>query len=78
MVRIELLSLTETEAIYKYFPEHETENYGIVSVNRQSGKRIIRQAASGYGSEYAFHACHEIDRYIAANNFKPKGMAAWY
>ena len=78
MERIELLSLTETEAVYKYFPEHETEIHGIVSVNRQSGKRTIRQLADGYGSEYAFHAFNEIERYIAVDNFRPTGMVAWY
>ena len=78
MVRIELLKVSENEAVYKYFPEQETEKYGIVAVNRKTGERIIRKKNSDYGSEYAFHACREIERYISKGIFKPKGTVAWY
>ena len=78
MVKIELLSVDETDAVYKYFPEQETENYGVISVNRKTGERSIRQKALKYGSEYAFHACREIERYIAKNDFKSRGLVAWY
>ena len=77
VVRIELLSLDD-EVTYKYFPEQETENFGIVSVNRHTGERFIKVKAKGYGSEYAFHACREIERYIKKGEFKPKGVVAWY
>ena len=78
MVKIELLSFNEYEAVYKYFPEQETEKYGIVAVNRKTGERIIRKKNSDYGSEYAFHACREIERYISNGIFKSKGIVAWY
>ena len=78
MVRIELLKLTEEEAVYKYFPEQEKEKYGIVAVNRSTGKRSIRQKLEEYTSEYAFQACRQIERYIAKGDFKTSGMIAWY
>ena len=78
MVRIELSSVDEKEAVYKYFPEQETEKYGIVAVNRKTGERVILQKASDYGNEYAFHTCREIERYISKGVFKPKGMVAWF
>ena len=78
MVRIELVHLDSDEVTYKYFPEHETEIYGIVSINRRNGERLIKQKAAGYGSSYAFHACREIERYIEKGEFKPQGMVAWY
>ena len=78
MVKIELLSVDDEEAVYKYFPEQENEKYGIVSVNRKTGKRTIQKKHNAYGSEYAFQACREIERYISSGIFKPKGMVAWY
>ena len=78
MVKVELLELNDTCAIYKYFPEYETSLHGIISVDRQTLKRTIIKLAQGYTNEYAFQACREIERFINTNNFKETSVVAWY
>lgn len=78
MVKIEFVNMNEDEVTYKYFPEHETEKYGVVTVNKHTLERQIKQKAEGYGNEYAFHACREVERYIEKGKFKTQGMVAWY
>ena len=78
MERLELLEVNESKVIYKYYPEQETENFGVVSVNRKTGERKIEKLFDNYGKMYAFHACRELERYITNGNFPVKGGVAWY
>lgn len=78
MEKLELLEVNEDKAVYKYFPESETEKFGVVSVNRKTGERRIEKLLENYVTEYAFHACHEIERYISRGSFPVHGGVAWY
>lgn len=78
MVKIELLEVNEDKVTYKYFPEQETEKFGVVSVNRKTGERNIENLFEDYGKTYAFHACNEIERYITKGTFPVNGGVAWY
>lgn len=78
MEKLELLEVNEHKVIYKYYPEQETENFGVVSVNRKTGERKIEKLFDNYGKTYAFHACRELERYINNGNFPVKGGVAWY
>ncbi|MBQ7704572.1 MAG: hypothetical protein IJT73_03965 [Selenomonadaceae bacterium] len=78
MEKLELLEVNEDKAVYKYFPETETEKFGIVSVNRKTGERKIEKLFEEYGNRYAFHACNELERYISKGNFPVNGGVAWY
>ena len=77
MERLELLEVNADKVSYKYFPEHENE-FGVVSVNRKTGERKIEKLFDDYGKSYAWHACRELERYIANGNFPVNGGVAWY
>lgn len=78
MEKLELLEVNEEKVIYKYFPETETEKFGIVSVNRKTGERKIEKLLEEYISEYAAHAFNELERYISRGSFPVSGGVAWY
>ena len=78
MESLELLEVNEDKVIYKYYPEQETESFGVVSVNRKTGERKIEKLFENYPNSYAFHACRELERYITKGNFPVKGGVAWY
>ena len=78
MELILLFELTDEKVTYKYYPENETEKYGIVSVDRRTFKRKIEKLCEGYGDEYAFHALSYIERYARNNSFKESGKSVWY
>ena len=78
MEKLELLEVNEDKVVYKYFPETETEDFGIVSVNRKTGERKIEKLFEKYGKTYAFHACRRLENYIAEGKFPVNGGVAWY
>ena len=78
MERLELLEVNEDKVVYKYYPEQETEKFGVVSVNRKTGEHKIEKLFDNYGKMYAFHACRELERYITNGSFPVKGGVAWY
>lgn len=77
MVRIERLELTEQMAKYRYFPEN-SENSGIVSLDRDTEEKHIEKMLDGYGSNYAAHALRRIEEYQRNGNFPEKDVVAWY
>lgn len=78
MEKLELLEVNEEKAVYKYYPENETEKFGVVSVNRKTGERKIEKLLEDYVTSYAIHACNELERYISKGNFPVNGGVAWY
>ena len=78
MELILLFELTDEKVTYKYYPENESEKYGIVSVDRRTFKRTIDKLCEGYGDEYAFHALGTIQNFVEKNDFKTKKLIAWY
>ena len=78
MEKLELLEVNEEKVIYKYFPETETEKFGVVSVNRKNGERKIEKLFEEYSNNYAFHAFNELERYISRGSFPVSGGVAWY
>lgn len=77
MVKIELMKLTEEFAIYRYHPENSDES-GIVSLNRKTGERELNEVVSDYGMNYAAHALRRIGEYQRNNEFLEKDIVAWY
>ena len=77
VVKIELLELTDKIVKYKYIPENSDE-YGIVSFDRVTGKKKIDKLVSGYSMNYPAHAFHRIKEYLENNNFQKKDVIAWY
>lgn len=77
LVRIELIELTDTIIRYKFFPE-DKKKYGIVALDRQTGRRILEKEVKGYPSSYAAHAFHRIEEYQNNNDFPKEDIVAWY
>lgn len=77
MVKIELLELTNRFARYKYFPEDSSE-YGIVALDRKTGRREFEKVVSGYGLNYAAHAIRRIEEFQKNEEFQERDTVVWY
>ena len=77
MVKIELLELTENFVRYRYFPE-DSGDYGIVSLNRKTGKRELEKVLNEYPLSYAAHALYRMEEYSKKEKFPQKDVIAWY
>lgn len=77
MVKIELMELTNSIVRYKYFPESSKE-YGIVMLDRKTGKRFFEKVIKDYGIKYAAHALQRVEEYQQKDNFLQKDVVAWY
>ena len=77
MEYLELELLTEDKVSYRYYPEGGQE-YGIVSLDRQTGQRIHDLPCPGSISAYAGQAWRRIEEYQRDNNFPERGLVAWW
>ena len=78
MLRLELISNTRSEVVYKYFPEQK-EEYGTISINMVTGEPDIRKLASGdEHRRYLSHAVARIEKYLAEKIFPDSDVVAWY
>lgn len=77
LVKIEFIELTENIVRYKFFPEN-SEEYGIVALNRQTEERILEKKVDGYMSNYVAHAFRRIEEYQNKNEFPKEDIVAWY
>ena len=78
MVRIFKLKVTDTWATYKYYPENESEKYGIVAMNIKTGERKLERLCEGYSKDYASFAFRNIEQFIKAKEYPEKRTIAWY
>lgn len=77
MLRLELVSETQKEVIYNYFPEKGNE-YGTVSMDKATGEfSVIDLSADDKFHIYLMHAVSRIEKYFAENNFKENDTVAW-
>ena len=78
MLRFELVENTTDLVTYRYFPEN-CEHYGSIAV-RKSDKTIINQLVAP-NDEFKWYFSHmyiRIKQYIDADQYKDKGLIAWY
>ncbi len=77
MLWLELVSNTQDEVIYNYFPERESE-YGTVSINKATGELDVKKvSANDEYKRYLFHAISRIEKYFKEKNFQEKDTVAW-
>ena len=62
---------------YKYYPEGE-EEFGIITLNMDTGDVEIEKLAQNYDSSYMGHAVHRIDEYYKKKEYLEKDMVAWF
>lgn len=77
MEDIKLELLTEERVSYRYYPEGG-EEYGIVSLDRKTGKRIHDLPCPDTISSYAGQAWRRLEEYQREGNFPEKAMIMWY
>lgn len=78
MLRFELIENTSDSVAYRYFPENKGL-FGTISV-RKSDKAITEQviASNDEYKRYFFQMYKRIKQYIDADQYKNKGLIAWY
>ena len=75
---IKLISLTEDEAIYEYYPEDNRNAPGIVKLMRKTGERIfVKASEDDFANMYAAHAVKRLEKYNRANEFQEEDLVAW-
>ena len=62
---------------YKYYPEGR-EEFGIITLNIDTGDVEIEKFAQNYDSSYMGHAVHRIDEYYKKKEYLEKDMVAWF
>lgn len=80
MVNLYLDFVNEGLVQYRFYPEDQKEDFGIVQVHRATHKRICLKDVdkSKYCIWYKFHVWQAIDEYIDKNRFPEHGVAIWY
>ena len=72
-----LESLTDEKVTYRYYPE-DSKEYGIVSLMRETGERLLDKPHPDAISEYTRQAWCRLEECQEAGNFPEKVMVAWY
>ncbi len=78
MLRLKLISNTQSEAVYNYFPEQGKE-YGTISISIATGEQDVRKLAPGdEHRRYLSHAVTRTEKYFAEKIFPDSDVVAWY
>lgn len=79
MVGFRLKSVSDSEAVYCYYPENDMDAEGVVSYNRSTGARNVVSVAPGdeYLS-YSSHLFNRLDEFNESGVFEDGGYVAWY
>lgn len=79
MVGFKLKSLSDSEAVYSYYPENDMDAEGVVSYDRSTGARNVVSAAPGDEySSYSSHLFNRLDEFNESGKFEESGYVAWY
>lgn len=72
-----LVSLTDEKVTYRFQPDYSKE-YGVVSLMRKTGKRVLEQPHPDAPLEYAGMAWAKIEDCQKNGSFPEKAIVAWY
>ena len=79
MVGFELQSLSDSEVVYRYYPENDMDAEGVVSYDRSTGARSVVSVAPGDEfSSYSSHLFNRLDEFNESGEFEDRGYVAWY
>ncbi len=77
MLRYLMISETENEIKYRYYPEDGKES-GIVSVNKKTGECSVDEAAyNDRHQRYAMKLLKKMKEFVTDNSFEKNGIVAW-
>lgn len=77
MLTLELLMLTAEYVQYKFYPEGDRDNFGIVQVGLKDFERALIKDAEDVGSEYKGQAWAQVTRLIKRGEFPAESGSAW-
>lgn len=78
MLKLELLKLTKEYVQYKFFPEDDKDNFGIVQVNRKDHEDcLIIQDAKDVSSVYRRMAIFRVRKLVYDGDFPKTSACAW-
>ncbi|MBR6636025.1 MAG: hypothetical protein IKK97_01095, partial [Phascolarctobacterium sp.] len=70
MIFLQLLKLTEEYVQYKFFPNDNKQDFGIVQVDRKTLKRtLIKDTKGDFETVYKGMAWGKVAKMVKANNF---------
>ena len=79
MLTLELLKLTDEYVQYKFFPEGDKSNFGIVQVNLKDPKnRFVVQDAVNVSGMYKGMALFRVSKLIKDGELPETSACAWY
>ena len=79
MLTLELLKLTAEYVQYKFFPENDKSNFGIVQVDiKEPTKRFVVQDAKNVSGMYKGMAMFRVSLLAENGDFPQTSACAWY
>ena len=78
MVKIILHKITKEYVQYRFYPEGEDGEYGIIQVNLENYDFDILKDIPGIWDAYKFHACSHINKLVRNGEFSEESWEAWY
>lgn len=79
MVGYELQELTRSNAVYRYYPENDKSNAGIVSFDLASNQgEVLKRADDDDFGWYSMHLLGKLEEFNASGRFENDGYIAWY
>lgn len=79
MVGYELQELTRLAAVYRYYPENDRSNVGIVSFDLASNQgEVLKRADKDDIGWYSMHLFGQLEEFNISGRFKKDGRIAWY
>lgn len=79
MLTLELLALTDEYVQYKFYPEDDKNNFGIVQVDvKEPTKRFVVQDAKDVSGMYKGMAMVKVSLLAKNGEFPQTSACAWY
>lgn len=79
MIKLRLLKLTDEYVQYKFFPEGDMNDFGIVQVSLKNClERFIVKKAKNSLSMYELHAMAHVSNFVKNDNFPETSAREWY
>ena len=79
MLTLELLELTDEYVQYKFYPEDDKDNFGVVQVDiKDHTKRFVVQNAKDVSDMYKGMALYRVSLLVKNGEFPQTSACAWY
>ena len=77
MLRLKNIKISESIAEADFSPE-DSNNWGHLAVDRESGKTVLFEEVPGYGASYKAHAKKKLLEMAKENDSRKECVVMWY